>query len=92
MPITPSQIKARYRIFENVDDADLQIFIDQAEIEVTAQWGPFESEGVMMLACGLCADAPEAFPMLQEPETDDNRWIKRFKELRIIVGSTRSPY
>ena len=54
MALTPADFKARYPEFDSVDDARIQTFLDEAQLEVgEVPWGTLYEKGVFLLTAHL---------------------------------------
>lgn len=58
MAVTPTTFKARYTEFASESDARIQVYIDDAELELNeGQWGDFYDRGLSALTAHLLAIA-----------------------------------
>ena len=54
MAVTPTSLKAKFSALSDADDADLQVWIDEAELNVCrSSWGDRADDGVSYLAAHL---------------------------------------
>ncbi len=49
MAVTPTSFKVRFPEFAAVDDSRIQIFIDEAELDVGPAWGTLIDRGILYL-------------------------------------------